>query len=224
MGKKKSGKKKSDKEVPATTGRSVHEQNKREAFDGMRAYHQSEISHKKDAIDILKTYLTTVVIIYAGLVAGITGKIIDNNYIVLLGWAVALLNGIACWAIIRSTNFKIDKDNRKYNQYRDEYIVERAITGLENDLKEHGHVSHWIEAQEEPVISGYNYTKKIINWFGITIVAVGLFGAIVISLAAVKLKKTENKKQAVTTFTRYEWPTGSVPIQYDHSRIAATAE
>ena len=208
MGKKKSGKKKSDKEVPATPGRSVHEQNKREAFDGMRAYHQSEISHKKDAIDILKTYLTTIVIIYAGLVAGISGKIIDNTYIILLGWAVALLNGLACWLIVRTTNFKIDSDNRKYKQYRDEYVVERSIIGLDDDLTAHGHTSHWIETTDTPPLSGYNYTKKIINWFGITIAAVGLFGAIVISLASAKMKKTENKKEAVTTFSGSERRTG----------------
>ena len=43
-------------------------------FDGMRAYHQSEIAHKKDAIDILKSILTTTILIDGALISTIISK------------------------------------------------------------------------------------------------------------------------------------------------------
>ena len=58
-------------EITDEKKRATHEANKREAFDGMRAYHQSEIAHKKDAIDIIKAILATTVVIFIGLVSAV---------------------------------------------------------------------------------------------------------------------------------------------------------
>lgn len=45
----------------------VHLSNYRIAFDAMRAYHQSEIEHKKDMIAILNSILLSFITVFAGI-------------------------------------------------------------------------------------------------------------------------------------------------------------
>ena len=55
----------------------THRSNKREAFDGMRAYHQGELSQKNDCIEILKAILTVSLLAYGGLLAIVHGRQLD---------------------------------------------------------------------------------------------------------------------------------------------------
>jgi hypothetical protein len=175
--------------------RTAHESNKREAFDGMRAYHQSEISHKKDAIDILKTLLTTVVLLFAGLVAAAYKQIAPSDSVIYLAWGLAGLNILAALATTLTTNMKITQDNKRYSAYTLEYKIERDIIGLEDDLKAYNHQSKWIEEKPGKNKSGYHYTKLILTWFAITVSMIGVAGAILVQLASKELEKHPPKKE-----------------------------
>lgn len=155
--------------------RQTHEANKREAYDGMRAYHESEIAHKKDAIDIIKTILTTTVILFAGLVGSATTEKIAIELALITSWIIAILVGIATSTIVLFTNRKIDQDNRRYRKYRDEYVKERELIGLEGDLRESGYTSAWVEPQI-PERTGYHHTKNIIRAFATIVFVIALVG------------------------------------------------
>jgi len=141
----------------------------------MRAYHQSEIAHKKDAVDIIKTILNTTVILYAGLVGStFTGKI-DSSLAIAASWVIALLVGIAVFFIVLFTNRKIDEDNQRYRKYRAEYITERQLIGLEQDLSNVGYTSAWMEYQD-PNKTGYHHTKNILRAFAWIVFVVAIVG------------------------------------------------
>src|SRR5690606_39857689 len=76
----------------------THQQNKREAFDGMRAYHQSEILHKGHAIEVLKTILTAILTIYVGLAASAVSGQIEKK--VIIGTAIIVFIATSVCAIL----------------------------------------------------------------------------------------------------------------------------
>ena len=166
--------------------RVAHEQNKREAFDAMRAYHNSELSHKKDAIDILKTILTSSVLIYAGLVASLDNRIANDQSMITLGWALGLIIAISTISITWTTILKIKEDNKRYRQFKAEYIRERELIGLDDDLEAIGHQTHWKKIINENK-TGYSYTNLILIWLAIMIVLIGFFGSLVLQ-EAIKAK------------------------------------
>ena len=157
--------------------RSTHEANKREAYDGMRAYHQSELAHKKDAVDILKTILTTSVVIFGGLVGFVMSARINATIVIVAAWTIAVLISLAVGVIVFFTNKKIDEDNRRYRKYRDEYIKERELIGLEDDLKKAGYISAYVEAGC-PEKTGYHHTKNILKSFGCIVIVVAIVGVV----------------------------------------------
>ncbi|MCW8092123.1 hypothetical protein [Alteromonas sp. ASW11-130] len=154
----------------------VHEANKREAFDGMRAYHQSEIAHKKDAVDILKAILTTTIVLYGGVLSVVISGNIDNSYAIYTGWTLVVLIGLSVALVVGVTNRKIDEDNKRYRKYRDEYVLERKLLGLESDLLNENYTSAWIE-EHYPTKTGYHHTKNILRVFAAMIFFVSLVGS-----------------------------------------------
>ena len=155
--------------------RQTHEANKREAYDGMRAYHHSEIAHKKDAVDIIKTILTTTIILYAGLVGSSVAGEIAVCLALVAAWLIAILVVIGVCTIVIFTNKKIDQDNKRYRKYRDEYVRERQFLGLEQDLSLNGYTSAWVE-QQDPNRTGYHHTKNILRAFAAIVIVVALVG------------------------------------------------
>lgn len=167
-----------DEPTPRLTS-TVHEANKREAFDGMRAYHQSEIAHKKDAVDILKAILTTTIILYGGVLSvAISGKI-GVLYAIYTGWTLAVLIGLSVSLVVGVTNRKIDEDNKRYRKYRDEYVLERKLLGLESDLSKEKYTSAWVE-EHDPTKTGYHHTKNILRVFAGMIFLVAIVGSVFI--------------------------------------------
>ncbi|MEQ1544987.1 hypothetical protein [Methyloglobulus sp.] len=161
----------------------THQQNKREAFDGMRAYHQSEISHKSHAIDVLKTIMTAILTIYAGLVVSVvTGKL-ASIVIIVTSILVCLATAICGHAIVWATNKKIDQDNTKYEGFRDEYKTERRILCLEEELQKAGCASAWIQSQDRKK-SGYSTTKLILNIFAWSLTFVATIATVFVFLIA----------------------------------------
>jgi uncharacterized membrane protein YeiB len=169
--------------VPGPSYKSFYDANKKEAFDGMRAYHQSEIAHKKDAIDLLKQILVSGALIYTGLIAALFTNKVPKEAIVALSYVLTLIVGLAVFHIVVPTNKKIEQDHKRYIKYAQEYIITRQIMGIEKDLIEHGFVSVWTKYQINTK-SGYSFTKRIVTTFGFIVFFIALFATLVIYVAA----------------------------------------
>ena len=143
----------------------IHKLNKREAFDGMRAYHQSEISHKKDCIDILKSILTSTLAVYGGIIGLALSEKIQQREALSTAFIILFFTMTAVLGVVWSSNKKIDQDNKRYGKYQDEYKLERLILRLEEDMWERSYISAWFEPKN-PNKSGYHYTKVILRCFG----------------------------------------------------------
>ena len=46
----------------------IHLQNYRMAFDAMRAYHTSEVQHKRDGISVLNAFLASMIPVFGGVI------------------------------------------------------------------------------------------------------------------------------------------------------------
>ena len=101
--------------------RSAYEQNKREMFDGMRAYHASEQQHKRDAINFFKTILTVSVGVNGALLGSLLTPDISISSLWQLSWLTTIVTGFVCFLICNSVNKKIESDNSVYKVFGEEY-------------------------------------------------------------------------------------------------------
>ncbi len=112
----------------------------KEAFEGMRAYHRSEIDHKRDAIAIL----TTVLAGNGGLVAAGFGALSRASSI---GWmpiaSIAIVvfaaTAILVQKIMTATRKKIEADGARYQEFKAQSIAAKKLLGLYSPITtEHG--------------------------------------------------------------------------------------
>ena len=94
----------------------VLESNKKEMFEGMRAYHVSEREHKRDAMAIFAATLTTFGAVFAGVVAKE-----PKHPICVMAIASAIVLFVI-WRTAVSTLRKIDADHNSYATYGSEYV------------------------------------------------------------------------------------------------------
>jgi len=176
--------------------RQIHEQNKREAFDGMRAYHQSEIAHKGHAVEMLKAILSASILVYGGLFGLVLSQQINLDLIQMAAILTILINSAIAFSISNITNIKIKNDNIRYCIYNFEYRKERELLGLEADLIDVDFIS---ESQrinninlKNPTTktnkeqcekmsnmdSGHKYTQNILVNFALMITVVCIIGTL----------------------------------------------
>ncbi len=170
----------------------LHLENKREAFDGMRAYHTSEIAHKQDAITIFKTILTTTVVIYGGLISTYISTQFSSSIANLMAAIAFLLILILSSITVITTSRKIDRDHDRYEEYKSEYMIERQILGIDEDYSgaDEKSQAHLLSKRERTGV-GHKYTKHSLRGFGIVIQAVALIGMIIV------LVLTQSPEQAI---------------------------
>lgn len=110
----------------------IHRENYRIAFDAMRAYHVSEIEHKRDMITILNGILATIVTVYAGIFYIIIQPNLDVFKTVLLVSLPILM--LVIFVLINDLRqesvIKLRGDNDRYEKFRNECIIERYYLGL----------------------------------------------------------------------------------------------
>jgi Ca2+/Na+ antiporter len=161
---------------------SVHEQNKREAFDGMRAYHQSEIAHKGHTVEVIKTLLTVVVSAYGGLIALLlSGKVSRCNG-VAAAIMVLVFVGFVVWYVIHETNRKIDKDHDSYEMHRREYLAERRLLNIDSAFGDE-YTTHW-QPRPTDSHSGYFVTRGLTLALGAIVVAAAVIGTVFAVIAS----------------------------------------
>ena len=106
--------------------------NYRLAFDAMRAYHTSEIEHKKDMITIQNQVLLSIISVFAGIFYFILSpgyKQYHKASIIVILLIAAFYFFLICRlnsACIR----KIKSDNKRYEQFRIECNLERDHLGI----------------------------------------------------------------------------------------------
>lgn len=159
--------------------RRLHEQNKREAFDGMRAYHQSEIAHKGHTVEVIKTLLTVVVGAYGGLIALVVNARLTFALSLGLSAALFLAVWLATCHVVRTTNRKVEIDHGAYEAHRSEYLAERVALGIEYALRKTGYETHWRSPSLEHV-GGYRYTQRLIVALGVIVVAAAFCGSLLV--------------------------------------------
>jgi hypothetical protein len=146
--------------------RASHEANKREMFDGMRAYHQSEIAHKQDAVRMLTTLLAAAGAIFAAII--VPERPIP--YAVLLSAVTALVATIFAWVIVGTTNRKIEEEHEIYARFGQEYSRACAVLGLFDPVV--------VGDQKHPAVKargaigqgeGWKHTRNIVRGLGTAI-------------------------------------------------------
>lgn len=160
------------------------------SFDAMRGYHTSELSHKRDAIIILNSFLVCIIAIYAAIVRYIdydtlieTPSIIKTIAKISYGLSICVVFGLI--AIVDKYKTKIIKENKRYEQYRNECILSRKKLGLiyQNVNTEYEEHYYWEKKPVDPdrpregtgfvgaisIIETYSKILTIFSWL-ITIV------------------------------------------------------
>jgi Ca2+/Na+ antiporter len=104
------------------------------AFDAMRAYHCSEIEHKKDMISILNGIFLSIITVFAGIAYFIITKDYEkyHSLVLLIVFAIATLYVLLILALQRSSKAKIASDNVRYEQFREECCKEREYLQLKS--------------------------------------------------------------------------------------------
>lgn len=146
-----------------------------EAFQGMRAYHRSEIDHKRDAI----TVLTTVLAGNGGLVAAGFGGLENAAKI---GWApmlgvavvVFLATAFLTIRIARETNAKIVADGDRYKEFKAQSIAAKTLLGLYAEIT----TEHGTETVLKPAQPGLGQakTQRILDAFVLLVVIFSFVG------------------------------------------------
>lgn len=152
-------------------------QHKRESFDGMRAYHTSEINHKQHTIDILKTVIVPVIAFYGGLITYSVSNHPKLWPVVAIGVGVVAFVWWFTDSLVTETCKKIDRDHLVYNKHRADYVDALGKLNLMS--------THWdLLTEKEDGETGYAFTKKIIREFRWLIVGLAITGSILSCLVA----------------------------------------
>jgi len=167
--------------------RSTYEQNKRELFDGMRAYHSSEHQHKRDAINFLKTILTVSVGAQAALLGAVYTPELTVAHVEILALGIVFVTAVALFITCYFTNKKIEADHAVYAVFGEEYErftklleIDRNLTSLSGRITVEGKILD----PNKPIGSGEGYKKTmhIITGTGflifLFIVVIGAFVAL----------------------------------------------
>ena len=165
---------------------SSHELNKREMFDGMRAYHESELSHKRDCINLYRSIFTGTIAAYAAVLGSIFSETLKLDNVELLAVSIFLIISSVTVILAIATNKKLAKDHSGYQRYLSEYSKECEYLGLRSTFITVENKSEAIKKIPLNPIAGpgYKYTQLIIDLAMVAVVSVsGMLAYLVIEMA-----------------------------------------
>ncbi|TVT76548.1 MAG: hypothetical protein FHP92_07775 [Denitromonas halophila] len=100
--------------------------NKREMFDGMRAYHQSEISHASHAI--------TLLLAIAGAAGAVVVAILFPKeplaHLTAIAWGLFVVVSVFAFSVAITAHLKISSDHNTYAQYGQQYVLTSTLLGF----------------------------------------------------------------------------------------------
>jgi len=166
--------------VEHEASRSTHELNKREMFDGMRAFQQSELAHKADVLNFLKSILTGSIIVYGFPIVALlkSESRVDKDavgaFALITLIVVCGISAAACYF----TNKKIEHGHSRYGDFLSEYARESKWLGLMDSTVEtaDSHTPIKLIQLDVKAGDGYKETKRLIWVYGVLVglVALGL--------------------------------------------------
>lgn len=157
----------------------VLDSNKREMFDAMRAYHESERGHKTDAMTVLAALFATVGAVFGALVLSEKGV----PYAGVLAALTAVAATFGVLIIVAKTNAKIGKDHETYAKFGAEYVRTCDAMGF--------YGTGLVAPEASPIKSdraigqgeGYKSTQAIIESIGWTVVILSWLAFAFVALA-----------------------------------------
>lgn len=110
----------------------IHRENYRISFDAMRAYHVSEIEHKRDMIAILNGIMAIIVTVYGGIFyVVIQDKLLTIKFVLLFSLPILMIViNVLIALLLKSSIRKLEGDNNRFERFRNECIIERNYLGL----------------------------------------------------------------------------------------------
>lgn len=148
-------------------------ENKREMFDGMRAYHQSEISHANHAI--------TMLLAIAGAAGAVVSAILFSEHLVSqhpliditkIAWGLFITVAVLALTIATTVHIKISGDHDAYAAFGKEYVETSKRLGFYTEPDK-------IKTDDKIGESkGYRRTQKIIWSFAIVLIVLTLVFAV----------------------------------------------
>lgn len=160
----------------------VLRENKRECFDGMRAYHQSEINHANHAITML---LATGGAIGAVVIAILFPET-PSPYAHEIAWGLFVVELALGLTIAVTAQIKINGDHAVYAAFGDEYVKTSERLGLymSSTTTIDGKSIDLSAIKTNKNIGkgkGYRKTQGIIWSFALILIAMTLFFAVAVS-------------------------------------------
>ncbi len=156
--------------------------NKRECFDGMRAYHQSEISHTHHAI----TMLLSIVAVVSTVAVAILFPERPSPHAAVIAWGLFIAALILGGTVALAAHIKIKRDHRVYATFGTEYMKTAVLLGFYGDSKElpkskdeipQNAIKQSITIGQGP---GYRKTQRIIwSFYGALLVLTLMFACTV---------------------------------------------
>jgi hypothetical protein len=145
--------------------RASYEANKREMFDGMRAYHESEINHSRHAITILLA------------IAGAAGAIVlavlfpekTSEHLTEIAWGLAIVVAVLSLTVAFTTHLKIGSDHETYKAYGREYVLTSQLLGFFEEVEIEGDKTRLKANRNIGQGKGYRKTQIIIWAFAFEI-------------------------------------------------------
>ena len=162
------------------------ELNKREMFDGMRAYHESELSHKRDCINLFRSIFTGTIAAYAAVLGSIFSEKLKLDNVEPVAVSIFIIISFVTLILAIATNNKLAKDHSGYQRYLSEYAKECEYLGLRTTFVTIENKSEAIKKIPlNPAAGpGYRYTQLIIDLAMLSIVTVsGMLAYLVIEMA-----------------------------------------
>lgn len=150
-------------------------ENKREMFDGMRAYHQSEISHANHAI----TMLLAISAAAGAVVLAILFPQTTPNHVLEIAWGLWAVVSLLALTIAITAHIKISGDHKVYARFGKEYVdtcdrlgfYSTDALGNETGLKTDRNIGQG---------TGYRKTQAIIWAFAVVLIVLTFLFAVLI--------------------------------------------
>lgn len=138
-------------------------ENKREMFDGMRAYHESEIRHATHAVTMLLGIATAA----GWAVTGILGGRWPEAQTAPLAWTTFVAVTVFALVVAITSHVKINNDHRMYAEFGREYVRVSERLGLFEADSRGGAVKRDTNIGEG---AGYRKTQAVIWAFAMALI------------------------------------------------------
>lgn len=153
-----------DKKFLLKDNLSLLESNKRESFDGMRAYHESERSHLQNALQMMwRNTLPVVVVPNAAL---LIQEDIESHIVIISSFITLIIAYLIVRSIYKSAKEKIIADNSVYNMFGKDYAKTCELLQFLEPVEINGNniqIKGWPKGGGPGTGKGYDLTVKIVR-------------------------------------------------------------